>query len=57
VTIACIESERYQIEHMAMLNDVVAEVKRHGKQHPGSVVVRDRREDPPSQILRTGSDG
>jgi len=57
VTIALIESERYRIEHMAMLNDVVAEVKRHGKQHPGSVVVRDRREDPPSEILRTGSDG
>jgi hypothetical protein len=50
-----VETERYQIEHVAMLNDVVAELKKLGKQQPGSVVIRDRRQDPP--IARTGSDG
>jgi len=52
VTIALVESERYHIEHLAMLNDVVAELKKVGKQQPGSVVVRDRRQDPP--LARTG---
>lgn len=56
VTIALVESDRYNIEHIAMLNDVVAELKRHGKKHQGSVVIRDRRQDPP-ELLRTGSDG
>ncbi len=56
VTIALVESDRYQIDHVAMLNDVVAELKRVGKQKPGSVVVRERREGPQT-MLRTGSDG
>jgi GGDEF domain-containing protein len=56
VTIALVESDRYQIEHVAMLNDVVAELKHVGKQRPGSVVVRERRQSS-TQILRTGSDG
>lgn len=56
VTIALVESDRYQIEHVAMLNDVVAELKHVGKQRPGSVVVRERRQSS-SQMFRTGSDG
>ncbi len=56
VTIALVESDRYQIEHVAMLNDVVAELKHVGKQRPGSVVVRERRQSS-TQIYRTGSDG
>ncbi len=56
VTIALVESDRYQIDHIAMLNDVVAELKLHGKQQAGSVVVRERRQSP-SGLLRTGSDG
>ncbi len=55
VTIALVESDRYHIDHIAMLNDIVAELKRHGKQQPGSVVVRERRQS--GGILRTGSDG
>ena len=55
VTIAMVETARYDIEHVAMLNDVVAELKKLGKQQPGSVIIRDRRQDPP--VLRTGSDG
>lgn len=57
VTIALVESEQYRIEHVAMLNDVVADLKRHGKSRAGSVVVRDRRQEPPAEVLRTGSDG
>lgn len=56
VTIALVESDRYRIDHIAMLNDVVAELKLHGKQQAGSVVVRERRQSP-SGLLRTGSDG
>jgi diguanylate cyclase (GGDEF)-like protein len=56
LTIALVESDRHQIEHIAMLNDIVAEVKRHGKQQPGSVVVRERRQTG-GGFLRTGSDG
>jgi diguanylate cyclase (GGDEF)-like protein len=56
VTIALVESDRYQIEHVAMLNDVVAELKHVGKQRPGSVVVRERRQSS-TQMFRTGSDG
>jgi diguanylate cyclase (GGDEF)-like protein len=56
VTIALVDSDRYQIDHVAMLNDVVAELKRLGKQRPGSVVIRERRTSS-SQTLRTGSDG
>lgn len=56
VTIALVESDRYQIDHIAMLNDVVAELKRLGKQRPGSVVVRERRQSS-THIFRTGSDG
>ncbi|NNF06825.1 MAG: GGDEF domain-containing protein, partial [Candidatus Eisenbacteria bacterium] len=55
VTIALVESDRYQIEHKAMLNDIVAELKNQGKSIPGSCMVRDRRQ--PTPHLRTGSDG
>jgi diguanylate cyclase (GGDEF)-like protein len=55
VTIALVESGRHDIQHMAKLNDLVAELKHVGKQHKGSVVVRDRRR--PEPQLRTGSDG
>ncbi len=55
VTIAMVETARYSIEHIAHLNDMVAELKKVGKQTPGSVVAEDRRSDPP--IARTGSDG
>jgi diguanylate cyclase (GGDEF)-like protein len=56
VTIALVESERYHIEHIAVLNDVVTELKKLGKQIPGSVVVRDQRQDV-GRLPRTGSDG
>jgi diguanylate cyclase (GGDEF)-like protein len=56
LTIALVESDRYHIEHLAMLNDLVSELKRHGKQIPGNVVVKDRRQ-PTAEHLRTGSDG
>jgi diguanylate cyclase (GGDEF)-like protein len=53
-TIAVVESDQYQITHVAMLIDLVTDLKRRGKQHPGSVVVRDQRR---PQAPRTGSDG
>ncbi len=57
VTIALVASDQHQIEHVAQLNDVVAELKRRGKRVQGSVVVRERRQTPPPPMLRTGSDG
>jgi diguanylate cyclase (GGDEF)-like protein len=56
VTIALVASDQHQIEHVAQLNDVVAELKRRGKRVQGSVVIRERRQTPPN-LLRTGSDG
>jgi hypothetical protein len=56
VTIALIESDRYRIEHIAMLNDLVVELKKRGKQIPGSVIVRDQRQGA-EPLRRTGSDG
>ena len=56
VTIALVETDRYQIDHIAMLNDVVADLKKRGKRIPGSVVVRDQRTSAPP-VPRTGSDG
>ena len=56
VTIALVASDECNIEHVAQLNDVVAELKRRGKQIPGSVVVRERRHSQ-GDTLRTGSDG
>jgi hypothetical protein len=44
------------IDHIAMLNDVVADLKKRGKRIPGSVVVRDQRTSAPP-VTRTGSDG
>jgi len=56
VTIAQVDSDRHQIDHLAMLNDIVAGLKHHGKQQRGSTVVKERRRSslPP---LRTGSEG
>lgn len=54
VTIAVVETNRYQIDHIAKLNDLVTELKHLGKQRQGSVVVRDQRAEP---LPRTGSDG
>jgi diguanylate cyclase (GGDEF)-like protein len=56
VTIALVETDRYHIDHIAMLNDVVADLKKRGKRIPGSVVVRDQRTSAPP-VTRTGSDG
>ena len=56
LTIALVESDRYEISHVAELNDLVAELKHRGKQFSGSVVVRDQRE-PRPWLGRTGSDG
>jgi diguanylate cyclase (GGDEF)-like protein len=56
VTIVLIESDRYQIDHIAMLNDLVVELKKRGKRTPGSVVVRDQRQGA-QEVPRTGSDG
>jgi diguanylate cyclase (GGDEF)-like protein len=56
VTIVLIESDRYHIDHIAMLNDLVVELKKRGKQMPGSVVVRDQRQ-VGQDVPRTGSDG
>lgn len=54
VTIAVVETNRYRITHIAMLNDLVAELKHLGKQRQGSVVIRDQRV---HHLPRTGSDG
>ena len=56
LTIALVESNRYDISHVAELNDLVAELKHRGKQFSGSVVVRDERESRP-WLRRTGSEG
>lgn len=56
VTIALVETDRYQIDHIAMLNDIVADLKKRGKRIPGSVVVRDQRIST-TPLPRTGSDG
>src|SRR5262249_34821841 len=56
VTIALVETDRYQIDHIAMLNDIVADLKKRGKRIPGSVVVRDQRTST-TPLPRTGSDG
>jgi PleD family two-component response regulator len=56
VTIALVETDRYHIDHIAMLNDVVSDLKKRGKRIPGSVVVRDQRTSAPP-VPRTGSDG
>ena len=56
VTIALIRTSPEQISHAAALEDRVAELKKLGKQSPGSVVVEDRRGGDAPQ-LRTGSDG
>jgi hypothetical protein len=53
--VVLVESERYHIDHIAKLNDVVAELKQVGKTQRGSVVVQDRRGG--AEIPRTGSDG
>ena len=56
VTIALVETDRYQVEHIAMLNDIVSDLKKRGKRIPGSVIVRDQRTSA-SPLPRTGSDG
>ena len=56
VTVALVETDRYRIDHIAMLNDVVADLKKRGKQIPGSVIVRDQRTSA-TPLPRTGSDG
>ena len=56
VTIALVESDRYEIDHIAALNDIVAGLKKRGKQMPGSVVVCDQRLGT-IPLPRTGSDG
>jgi len=56
VTIAQVDSDRHEITHLAMLNDIVAELKHHGKQQRGSTVVKERRRTG-TPTLRTGSDG
>ena len=56
VTVALLEPLEYRIDHLAILNDKVAELKKRGKQIPGSVVVRDQRSGVEG-LRRTGSDG
>jgi len=56
LTIALVESERYHIHHMGMLNDIVAELKHFGKQRPGSQIVTERRR-AAAEEDRTGSEG
>jgi PleD family two-component response regulator len=43
LTIALIIDAQAHLHHPAELNDALAELKRYGKQQPGSVVVRERR--------------
>lgn len=56
VTIALVLTDQYSIDHIAKLNDVVADLKKRGKQIPGSVIVRDQRTSA-VPLPRTGSDG
>jgi diguanylate cyclase (GGDEF)-like protein len=56
VTIALVETDRYHIDHIAKLNDIVTDLKKVGKRIPGSVVVRDQRASAMPEP-RTGSDG
>ncbi|MDZ4806406.1 MAG: response regulator [Candidatus Eisenbacteria bacterium] len=56
LTIAAVESQRYQVHHSAQLNDLAVELKRFGKSQKGSVVVHERRGQPTSQA-RSGTDG
>ena len=56
LTIAAVESQRYQVHHSAQLNDLAVELKRVGKSRKGSVVVHERRGQPATQ-LRDGTDG
>lgn len=55
LTVALVESDRHHIEHQAMLNDIVTELKQLGKLTPGSVVIEERRRT--DTDVRTGSDG
>lgn len=43
LTIALIEDAHHRGRHPAALSDALAELKQHGKQEPGSVVVKERR--------------
>lgn len=43
LTIALIEDVQQHSDHPAALSDALAELKRHGKQQPGSVLVKERR--------------
>lgn len=45
LTVAAIPSSRYQITHLAQLNDLASELKQYGKTRPGSIVVSERRGD------------
>lgn len=55
LTIALIEDVRHRGRHPAALSDALAELKRHGKQQPGSVVVKERRTaDASPELINTG---
>jgi len=56
LTIALIEDVRHRGRHPAALSDALAELKRHGKQQPGSVVVKERRAAESSHDLINVSD-
>lgn len=43
VTIAAVSNETKSFTHVAQVSDVAAELKHHGKQHEGSIIVWDRR--------------
>ena len=52
ITIALVESGRTGLDHIARLNDLVADLKKRGKQEPRSILVEDRRDS--GQIRKIG---
>jgi len=58
LTVALVVDAQVHFDHPAELSDTLAELKRHGKQQPGSVVVRERRSPRGAhELLGTTSDG
>lgn len=55
LTVCLIDTDEAEVHHPAQLNDMMAQLKHRGKQQVGSVLVEERRQNPPLQS--TGSEG